>query len=80
MVYCDIKYPSDKLISDLDRFWPTDYVWFFSNRVVVAVNEIFTDDLGPHKKLYLILSIDRFKIDYTVPYNEFRTYQRRLAL
>lgn len=80
MVYCEITDPGEKVVHDLGKYWPDNYIWQMGRKLIVAVNEVFTDDLGPYKKLYLILTIDRFKIDYTIPYNEFKTYKRRLTI
>lgn len=81
MIYCIIQGPSDYLTKQLKRFWPPEYIWFKPNGdIIVAVGEIFTDDLGPHKKLYLALGVDAFRCNYTVNYDEFNNYIRSRTL
>lgn len=81
MIYCIIQQPTDKLENDLVKYWPKEYLYFKDNGdIIVTVTEVFTDDLGPNKRLYLTLTKDQFKCSMHVPYDTFYNYQRRINL
>ena len=81
MIYCIIQGPSPKIEQDLRKLWPINCIWFKPNYdIIVGVDEVFTDDLGPHKKLYLNLQQKSISYKYDIPYEEFTNYYRRRAL